>query len=377
MKKEIYFVTKTFFIWRIITFFYAYIAVKFIPIFGENFFGGKLINYNINPLFWAWSNFDGEHFASIAIYGYKSLQQFYFPFYPIMIRFFTTLVGNDLSDFVLSGIIISNISLFLALLGLYKLALFDYPQNAARMFIFLILAFPTSFYFGAVYSESLFLALVTWSVYLFRSKRFLLSSLLAMLASSTRIIGIAIFFAYFANIFLDKKHTKFLYSIFIIPVGILSYMYYLSIYWGGFSKMYKAFTVFGEQRSDNLVLLPQVFYRYFFKIIPNINWSYWPTAFTIILEILVALLFAYLLIFSFNRIRWDYWIYSVISYLTPTISGSFSSMPRYVILIFPLFMFVSSRLILLNKSILVVIFVILNMLLAVTEFLFVRGHFVS
>lgn len=369
MKKDIQFILKSYLFWRLGTILIALIAIIFVPLFGENFFGGKLVNYLNEPLFWGWANFDGEHFTSIALYGYKNLQQFYFPLYPTLVRFLALLFGQTLSSYVLSGIIISNLSIFIALIGLYKLARIDFSEKISKLAILLILFFPTSFFFGAVYSESIFLCLAVWSFYLVRRNKILLATILAMFLSITRVIGIVIL-----PVFLMSK--KF-FSIILIPLGLLSYFYYLFLNWGGTSKLYQSYTLFGEQRSDHIVLFPQVFYRYLVKIIPNLNWDYFPVVFRVFLEFSVAFLFLYLLIISLGKIRWDYWLFSVLSYLIPTLSGSFSSMPRYVILIFPMFFTLAQILENKNKFVKISTLIVFAILLSIAETLFFRGYFVS
>ena len=199
-----------------------------------------------------------------------------------------------------------------------------------------------------------------------------------MLASGTRAVGITLFPIFLINIIQNKKLIKKeLLSLFLIPIGLLSYMYYIFFYWGGSIKLYRAYTLFGEQRADHIVLFPQVFYRYFVKIIPNLTWSYFPSVFTVLFEICVAVLFLYLITISFRKIRWDYWVYSVLGYLIPTTSGSFSSLPRYVILLFPIFFVIAERLKNTKKPLLVGIFVILAIIAVIAQSLFFRGYFVS
>jgi hypothetical protein len=378
MKKDIQFILKSYLFWRFGTIIIAVLSVRLVPLLGENFFGGKLVNYLNNPLVWGWSNFDGEHFTSIALYGYKNLQQFYFPLYPLLIRFVSALFGQELINYVWSGIFISNIALLLALFGLYKLARLDYSEKISKLTVILILFFPTSFYFGAVYTESLFLALAVWSFYLFRKNEFLLASILAMFASGSRAVGITLLPAFLIGMFVNQKPLKRdLLSLFLIPIGLLSYIYYLIINWGGPIKLYRAYTLFGEQRADHVVLLPQVFYRYIVKIIPNLTWDYFPFVFTVLLEMATGTLFLYLIIISIRKIRWDYWIFSVLGYLIPTISGSFSSMPRYVILLFPMFFFLAQTFSKMKKSLVVGIFVVMSIILFIAQSLFLRGYFIS
>lgn len=377
-KHDLIFILKCFLTWRVLITIIAFLAIKYVPIFGVNFFGGKYVNYVTNPLFWGWANFDGEHYSSIALYGYKSLQQFFFPVYPYLIKLVSNLIGNDLISYVWSGIIVSNLAFLIGLYGFYKLARLDYSEKVSKLATILILTFPTSFYFGAVYSESIFLCFTVWAFYLFRTNKYLLASILGMIASGTRVVGITLLPAFFTNIFIykDLVKTKII-SFLLIPLGLVSYMYYIFLNWGGSLKLYQAYALFGEQRSSHIVLLHQVFYRYLVKIIPNLDFNYLPSVFTVFIEFLAGVIFLYLLIISFNKIRWDYWVYSVLGYLIPTFSGSFSSMPRYVILLFPMFFILSQKLISLKKPLLIGIFVFMFIILTIAESLFFRGYFVS
>ena len=343
-KSSAFFIFKSFLIWRIATTLIAIFAVYFIPRFSDNFFGGRLVNYEMNPLLWGWANFDGEHYLSIAINGYKDLQQAYFPFYPLLIRLF----GGS----VVAAILISNISFLVAIVGLYKLIRLDYSEKTAKLAIILLLIFPTSFFFATVYTESLFLALVVWSFFLFRKQKFFSGLVLGTLSSLTRAIG-------------------------IIPIGLLSYMTYSKYRWGDYLAFFHNQTYFGEHRSSQIILLPQVFYRYLVKIIPNLSWGYFPAVFTIFLEVAVAILFLILIIFSFKKIRLEYWIFATLGYVLPTLSGSFSSLPRYVLVLFPLFVFMSEKLTNLNKFLQFIIYIIFVLLLIISESFYFRGYFVS
>ncbi|MDI6785156.1 MAG: hypothetical protein QMD92_00445 [bacterium] len=377
-KHDIWFVLKSFVIWRIAITLIAVLAIRYLPLFSQNFFGGKYVNYITNPLFWGWANFDGEHYLSIAMFGYKNLQQFYFPVYPFLIKVFTYFIGIGLSSYLWIGILISNTSLFIALLGFYKLALFDYSEKISKLAVILLLLFPTSFYFGAVYTESLFLCLTVWSFYFFRKQKYFWVAILGMFASATRIVGIILLPVFLFHLILNKKPIKKeRLSLFLMPLGLFGFMYYTYVSWGGFLKFFQTASIFGEQRSKTLIMLPQVFYRYFVKILPNLSWGYFPVVFTTLLEISVAVLFLYLIVISFKKIRWDYWLFSVLGYLIPSLSGSFSSLPRYVLVLFPLFLFVSQKLINTKKPLLIGIFVILTIIAVIAQSFFIRGYFVS
>src|SRR3990167_194711 len=129
----------------------SFIAPFFIPYLG--FFPYKEIaaQYNLPKFFTAFANFDGAHYLLIAKNGYTQYQQAFFPLYPLLIRWLSPIFSNNL---LLTGLIISNVSF---LLGLYifskYLKLTINNQQLTIWSIVFLLVFPTSFFFGAVYTE--------------------------------------------------------------------------------------------------------------------------------------------------------------------------------------------------------------------------------
>lgn len=329
------FIIKAYLIWIISLCLVLFVSVQFVTV-QKNFLGGGFENYQNNPYLYAWANFDGEHYLSIAKNGYGNGEQAFFPLYPLLIKFF----GNN----IISGLIISHAAFLIALLGLYKL-------TKSKKVIILLLAFPTSFYFASVYTESLFLCLVIWSFLAFKSRNTAVGILLGSLSSLTRLIG-------------------------IIPLGVIGYMIYSHYKWGDYLAFFHAAKNFGEQRSDHLILLPQVFYRYIFKIIPNLNYSYFPVVFTTFLELIAALVFLGAIIYGFRKIRLDYWLYMTLGFLIPTLSGSFSSLPRYVLVLFPFYIIVQNLLKKSNTKLF--IYVVVSAILQIISFsLFARGYWLS
>lgn len=329
------YIAKAYIIWLAALYAVLFFAVRFVPV-QKNFLGGGYENYQKIPYVYAWANFDGEHYLSIAKNGYGNGEQAFFPLYPLLIK----ILGNN----IYIALLISNLSFLISLLGLYKL-------TKSKLVITLLLFFPTSFYFASAYTESLFLCLVVWSFYFFKKKKYFSGIVLGSLSSLTRVIG-------------------------IIPIGVLSYMAYSKYKWGDFLAFFHSAKQFGEQRSDHLIILPQVFYRYFVKIIPNLTWSYFPVVFTTFLEIFIAILFLYIIIISFRKIKWEYWLFLTLGYLIPTFSGSFSSLPRYVLVLFPFYIFMAQKLEK-SKSKLFVFLLISAILQVISFSMYARGYWLS
>jgi len=367
--------------WRLLLIICMFIAINFIPLGStDRFLGGGPGAYQILPSFFGWANFDGEHYLSIAIFGYKPLEQAFFPIYPGLISIFARIVSTDLFSAIFSsifiGLVISHLAFLLALVLLWELIRLDFSEKIAILTLILLLIFPTSFYFGALYSESLFLLLVVASFYSARKNHWFLSGFLGMIASASRVFGILLLPALLIEAWQQKISFKKAVRLMLIPIGLLCYMFYQWLFSGDPLSFYHLQTLVGEQHQAGLVLLPQVFFRYF-KMFLSVAPSN-PIYQTIILEFLTGLLFFFLPIYGyFKKIRLSYLFFAMFGFLLPTIQGSFSSLPRYVIVLFPSFLalaiFLNNR----PKSIRLA-FILLSILgLAVETMLFLRGYWVA
>ena len=375
-KSGISFLLKSFVAWRIGLFAILLLATRFLP-HGNNFLGGGMTSYLSNPYLWSWANFDGEHYLSIAQWGYKNLQYFFFPVYPILTgRIGLLFTGN----FVLSGLLISNVAFFLGLMGLWKLITLDFDKKIAKLAVILLLIFPTSFYFGSVYTEGLFFALAVWSLFWARKGNFLFAAILSGFASATRVIGIVLLPVLVAEYFLQQKGFKlkwnFLY-ILLAPAGILIYMYYLGVRVNDPLEFLHTISIFGPQRSDSLILLPQVFYRYFFKVMPNLDYTNFLAFYPSVLELIVALAFTVLSVYSLFKLRLSYSLYLALGFLASSLSGSFSSLPRYVLVLFPAFLLSAVWIQGLPATVRFFIYGLLFVGLTISASMFLRGYWIS
>ena len=380
--KDIKFLVNVFLSWRVLLFVFLFLSIGTYAL-QMNFLGGGLTSYLKAPYLWSWINFDGEHYLAIAYRGYQPLTYFYFPLFPLITKFAGLTLGRSYTSLAISGLLVSNISLILALVGFWKLVLMDYKKGIAKVAIILLLLFPTSFYFGSFYTESTFLMLAVWSFYFARKKSWFLAGILGAFSTATRIVGLALVPALLLEAWLQKrKEERFnllpaAFGILLVPLGLFLYMYFLKLTTGDALEFLHSVTIFGQQRSSSLILLPQVFYRYIFKILPNLNYDYFPVVFTTFLEFLVASVFSVLSVLSFFRLRLSYAVYLALGYLIPTFSGSFSSLPRYTLVLFPAFMLLSIYLSKAPRALQVISYSLLFICLAIATALFVRGYWVA
>ncbi|MBI2641227.1 hypothetical protein HYW87_01360, partial [Candidatus Roizmanbacteria bacterium] len=194
-----------FIIFRLIDFLIIYSSQFFIPYLGFFPYKEIIIQYRLPQIFSSLANFDGAHYLLIAKEGYSQYQQAFFPLYPLLIRFLAPLFFNN---HLLAGLIISNVAFLLGLFVLEKyLALLKFNSRRIVWALLFLLAFPSSFFFGAVYTEGLFFFLFVSSLYFLKRERYFFASIVAFFASLTRLIGVFLLIPFVTHM-LSKKNRK-------------------------------------------------------------------------------------------------------------------------------------------------------------------------
>jgi hypothetical protein len=130
---------------------------------------------------------DSVWYLAIADGGYDGgARAAFFPLYPLLVR----IAGVPFGSGLIGGALLSGALLGGALVLLHRLVALDHPRAVARNAVLVTALFPMSFFFSAVYSESLFLALSIGAVYAARLDRWAWAGLLGMLAATTRSAGV-------------------------------------------------------------------------------------------------------------------------------------------------------------------------------------------
>jgi Mannosyltransferase (PIG-V) len=151
------------------------------------FFENELLNMPVRH--------DAGWYLQIAIYGYQYLGQLttetqqnlvFFPAFPLLMRWLALVGGNTWLAHIVSGTIISLAAFVAALAYLYALAR-DYLDEAqARTALWMLAAYPFALFYGALYTESLFLLTAVGSIYHFRRREWWRAAAWACLAGLTR-----------------------------------------------------------------------------------------------------------------------------------------------------------------------------------------------
>lgn len=170
---------------------------------------------------------DGVHYLSVAAGGYRlASDTVFFPLYPLLIAGLATIVRSV----ALAGVLISIGSFVLALVLLHRLTVLELGERAADATVILLAFSPLTFFFSAVYTESLFLLLSVASIYAARTERWAAAGLLAALASATRVTGVLLVVP-LAVMFLmryRRLEPRFAWTL-AAPAGAVAFLAYLSL----------------------------------------------------------------------------------------------------------------------------------------------------
>lgn len=300
-----------------------------------------------------WANFDGEHYLTIAASGYHEYEQAFFPGYPLVMRF---VAQNFLADnYILAGLLISNTSFLLSLFVVARMlsvVLKKMEEESLRWTLAFMVFFPTSFFYASLYSESLFLLLLVTSFYFLSQKRLFFYGVVAGIASSVRLVG----------------------SFLMVPFGLAAYMFFLGKEYNDPLLFIHVQSAFGAERSNgDFILLPQVYFRYLkiFTTVGKMEYSYWIA----MLEFVLFNSALYLLwkAWKDSAIPREWVYFSLAALIIPSLTGSLSSMPRYILVCLPVYIVLSR----LPSTIRNVTFALSCLLLGVLTILFTRGYWVS
>ncbi len=253
-----------------------------------------------------WQRWDSNFYQSILEKGYKEFAEgvydtAFFPLYPFLGKIVNVLVGNA----PVSLLIISNLSLFLAMYYMFNIVKEDYGEAIAKKSVWFLLAYPFAFFFTGIYTESLFLALLTGSVYYMRKN----------------------------NIFLYKKHLLKNFFVLILPMLALIGYY-----------LYSAHV--GQTFSESSFLGWKRYYTF--------PWTTIIKHFERIMNGDFSVIFIYNLVLSFvflgttvwavkEGMKLEYIIIILILVFMPLCSNQLKSFVRYSVVVFPTFILLAQK----------------------------------
>jgi Gpi18-like mannosyltransferase len=305
-----------------------------------------------------WNRWDATWYARIVSQGYSAddgTAQFH-PLYPWL--------GSILHNFrispILSLLIISTISFFFLLVAFKRLASLDIDQKEIRHSILIFLLFPTAFVFFSPYPEVLFILLSIGCLYFARKRMWLLAGFLAGLATLTRQQGILLILPLGWEMWIasEKNIKKYIFnwrmqlSLLLIPLAYLFWLGYRAIVINDMHVDFQnintlIYSLFISPSAVNVVPIQTFMWPWkaiwlaIEKLLQAPDLDIW-------VNIIASGIFIGFLVFAWKNLRTSYRIYTIaiilisFSYHTGPIHP-YMGLPRHLMLAFPVFIGLTSR----------------------------------
>lgn len=376
-----------FLITRFIVFVGAYLAEIGIP----SVIGDGLYHVNPNNVWLdVWARWDSAFYIRIVEQGYSFVpgQQSsvaFFPLYPLLVSFLEPFMGV-----LAAGVLVSNTLLLGSLIFLYKLTELEFDAASAGRAVFYIAAFPTAFFFTAVYTESTFLFFTVSTMYFARKRQWAWAALFGILCSSSRIVGVVIWGV--VGLEWLKSHGWTLMTIYkveawrnllhalrrdwanlaiicLIPLGLFSYMIFLNDQFHDPVAFSTVQSAWGREMLGPFAII----WRDLAGLAGGNFWTgdiWWHVildlgAYFTVLGVAIAI---------WRELGESYALYCIISIVIPSMSGT-GSLSRYALVLFPVFMILGywGRRQWLDRALMV----IFSVLLGILTTMFVNWIFVA
>lgn len=327
----------------LVMFFGTRIALSIIGEFSRRLLASHFVDQRIwtnNVWLDIWGVWDTGWYMDISLNGYTSRAMeeliphetniVFFPLYPLLMRFLGSIIGNHYT----AGVVVSNVFLIVACVYLYKLVRLDSDESSAFRSIKYLLLFPISFILSGVFTESLYLALALMCFYYARTGKWQFAGIAGFFLSLTRSLGVLIvlplLYEGLVPLLKEKKNLKNfkevrdvilpLFYLLLIPLGTISFMIFNFYLTGDFFAFVHGQAAWGRFHGNPLEILIDGYHGNMYNAFEAVFTG---------ISILIFILF-------FKKIRFSYWLFCIYSIFVPLTTG-IQSMPRYILVIFPLY----------------------------------------
>lgn len=352
-----------------------------------------------------WLSFDGGAYLIIARdgYGTAALIEAYFPLFPLVYRGFTGLLTLTINSslkvetWIVSGVILNSLLLIVMLGVTWSFFRSQLSLQSSWRAILALFLFPTAFFYSAIYTETLFMILLFSLFLAYQRKQWWLVIVLGMMLTASRLVGVFAILGLLAQSLADHAKTHSTISINSLldsirgwftakwreilalttgSLGLISYMVYLKWLKNDWLYFFHVQSEFGAGRQETIILFPQVIWRYFKILVTvrpiDLKYLTYVQEFTISM-LVFALLVHWTWQYRYKVEQYGLIVFSWGAFLLPTLTGSFSSMPRYVMVILPIYLWLGS--LSYNKWSLIVLG--MTGLLILNTIMFIQGYWVA
>jgi hypothetical protein len=308
---------------------------------------------------------DANWYVDISQHGYRheNIEPAFFPLYPLLMRG----VGEVTGSVVVAGVAISLVAWLVALVLLHRLTELEVDGASARRAVVLLAFFPTALFFSAVYTEALFLALELGAFVAARRGRWAWAGVLGGLGAATRNTGWLLAPVLLALYLYGPRADRSpdaepragwrpryrlrpdVLWLALIPVGLAGYLIYMQVHFGDALAPWHAQAHFHRSFDGPLSAFWQGGVKAWHGLtgILTGDAAFGPAVrkigqFVVVSGALVAT------VGVLRRLPAPYGVYALLS-IVPVLSfpyppGPLASSLRYIVVIFPLFMWLAMRL---------------------------------
>ena len=295
-----------------------------------------------------WIRWDAQHYLKLAELGYSGYteggQHLFLVFFPLYVWLVRAL-GLVLPDLTLCGLAVSWLCFAWGSVYFYRLICGDYGSATAQRALLLLWAYPFSFFFGGIMTESLFFLTTAAAFSHIRGHRWGRAALWGVLAALTRMQGLLLVGAAVAELCQEEQpflsgnrqgRREVFRKLPLLFAPVLGSLGYLLLNWQVAGDPF-AFTVMERHWSQGFQWFPKVLWYVGKNAMTwtrrTARWEIW------VPELILFPLFALLLAASWRRHRAMYPLYAFV-YLILNYSLSWLlSAGRYLACGLPFFLF--------------------------------------
>jgi hypothetical protein len=308
--------------------------------------------YRTPHAFWdTFARYDAGWYNQIATAGYAYAaggrnNLAFFPLYPLLMRWGGRLLGGEQQDFYFAGIIVSWVAFAAAMPLLYRLARLDLSHESALRAVGYAAVFPSAYFFGVVYSESLFYLGLVGAVLALRMRHWLWAAIAGAVMTATRVNGIMFipalaWIAWQQGTAVPSDRVKAALAVVGACGGFVAYCLFNYSISGDPFAWYHAITHWGYQPGGNpvggLFAIGRALTTRFYQFLATENMAPFDT--------LNAGLAAAVLVtvpFVWRRFGFAYASILILGLILPLSSGQFEGLGRYCSVLFPVPMLLAS-----------------------------------
>jgi len=326
---------------KILTVIFIIIGFKLLPFCNEcqavNFLSPSNQPVSLMSSFTTW---DAQHYIQVATRWYQPNHpsNAFFPLFPTFIALSSQLLFGNV---IIAGFLVSTVTSIAAMLVLFGLVERIFNRDVAWKTVLLLITFPTAFYFHLIYSEGTFLLIIALAFWWLRFGNIFTRTMGHTLLSLSRPQGVLLILSHgIALLCNPKQWRRFLPAIAGLGLGYLLYMLIMYFSTGSLLSGLAAQAYFATNNGlDNLLhplhWLTRNFIFYDWTVLHGITQSLFNRVF--FFGFMLALPFLY------RSVDRDLFWYTAIVAGVTAVSGDLVSWPRYMLMLFPVFILLALK----------------------------------